>query len=188
MIETTYPPPRLVFWETTAGCNLECIHCRRITVADQLLPLDLTTEEAFNLVDQIAEFGRPIFVLSGGEPLFRPDIFDIARHAADAGLIVALATNGTLIDRAVAGKIKEAGIRRASISFDGADAATHDIFRGSGAFDQALAGMKHLRDAGVPYQINTTVARHNVNQMPETLALAREMGAAALHLFLLVPV
>ena len=188
MKESSYPPPRLVFWETTAGCNLECIHCRRITVADQLLPLDLTTEEAFDLVDQIAEIGRPIFVLSGGEPLFRPDIFDIARHAADAGLIVALATNGTLIDDAVAREIKESGIRRVSISFDGADAPTHDIFRGPGAFDLALAGMDHLRQVGVPYQINTTVARHNVHQMPETLALAKGLGAAALHLFLLVPV
>lgn len=188
MIETDYPPPRLVFWETTAGCNLACIHCRRITVADQLLPLDLSTEEAFALIDQIAAFAKPIFVLSGGEPLFRPDIFDIARYAADAGLIVALATNGTLIDAGVARQIKEAGIRRVSISFDGADAPTHDIFRGVGAFDKALAGMNQLRQVGVPYQINTTVARHNAHQMPETLALAREMGAAALHLFLLVPV
>ena len=99
---SSYPPPRLIFWETTAGCNLACIHCRRITVADQLLPQDLTTAEAFSLIDQVAAFARPIFVLSGGEPLFRPDIFDIARHAADAGLIVALATNGTLIDADVA--------------------------------------------------------------------------------------
>lgn len=183
-----YPPPRLVFWETTAGCNLACIHCRRVTVADQLLPQDLSTQESFDLIDQIAAFGRPIFVLSGGEPLFRPDIFDIARHAADAGLIVALATNGTLIDAETAGKIKEAGIRRVSISFDGADAETHDIFRGQGAFDLAIAGMAHLREVGVPYQINTTVARHNVHQMPETLALAKGLGAVALHLFLLVPV
>lgn len=188
MNQDAYPPPRLVFWESTAGCNLACIHCRRITVADQLLPQDLSTQESFDLIDQIAAFGRPIFVLSGGEPLFRPDIFDIARHAADAGLIVALATNGTLIDAETAGKIKEAGIRRVSISFDGADAETHDIFRGQGAFDLAIAGMGHLRDIGVPYQINTTVARHNVHQMPETLALAKELGAVALHLFLLVPV
>jgi radical SAM protein with 4Fe4S-binding SPASM domain len=136
----------------------------------------------------VAAFAKPIFVLSGGEPLFRPDIFDIARHASDAGLIVALATNGTLIDARVARRIQESGVRRVSISFDGADAATHDIFRGPGAFDKALAGMEHLRRVGVPYQINTTVARHNVHQMEETLALAKGMDAQALHLFLLVPV
>ncbi len=188
MNSDVYPPPRLIFWETTAGCNLACIHCRRITVADQLLPQDLSTEEAFDLIDQVAAFARPIFVLSGGEPLFRPDIFDIARHASDAGLIVALATNGTLIEADVARRIKAAGIRRVSVSFDGADAATHDTFRGAGAFEQALAGMAHLREVGVPYQINTTVARHNIHQMPETLALAKGLEAAALHLFLLVPV
>jgi heme b synthase len=183
-----YPPPRLIFWETTAGCNLSCIHCRRITLADQLLPQDLRTDEAFRLIDQIAAFARPIFVLSGGEPLFRPDIFDIARYAADAGLIVALATNGTLIDAGVARKIKESGIRRVSVSFDGADAATHDIFRGRGAFERSLAGMHYLAEVGVPYQINTTVAQHNSHQMDATLTLAKGLGAQALHLFLLVPV
>jgi radical SAM protein with 4Fe4S-binding SPASM domain len=185
---STYPPPRLIFWETTAGCNLACIHCRRVTVADRLLPQDLTTEEAFHLIEQVAAFARPIFVLSGGEPLFRPDIFDIARHASDAGLIVALATNGTLIDAGVARRIKEVGIRRVSVSFDGADAITHDTFRGTGAFQQALGGMAHLQRMGVPYQINTTVARHNIHQMRETLALAKQLEAVALHLFLLVPV
>ena len=184
----SYPAPRLIFWETTAGCNLECIHCRRITVADQLMPQDLTTQESFDMIDQITSFGNPIFVLSGGEPLFRPDIFDIARYATDKGLIVALATNGTLIDAQVAQKIKDSGVKRVSISFDGADAPTHDIFRGPGAFDRAMIGINHLRDVGVPYQINTTVAMHNVHQMPETLALAKEIGAVALHLFLLVPV
>lgn len=188
MESTSYPGPRLIFWETTAGCNLRCIHCRRMTVADRLLPQDLTTAEACAMIDNIAAFARPIFVLSGGEPLFRPDIFTIARHAADAGLIVALATNGTLIDAEVAQQIKTAGIRRVSISFDGADAATHDKFRGTGAFDRALAGIHHLCAIDMPCQINTTVARHNVHQMPETLALAKELGAVALHLFLLVPV
>ncbi len=188
MQDTAYPAPRLIFWESTAGCNLECIHCRRITVANQLLPQDLTTVEVLDMIDQIANVGKPIFVLSGGEPLFRPDIFDIARYATDAGLIVALATNGTLIDTQVARKIKESGVKRVSISFDGADAPTHDIFRGHGAFDKAIAGMKHLQEIGVPYQINTTVAKHNVHQMPETLAMAKSLGAVALHLFLLVPV
>ena len=152
------------------------------------MPQDLSTDEAFRLIDEIAEFARPIFVLSGGEPLFRPDIYDIARHAADAGLIVALATNGTLIDADVARKIRECGVRRASISFDGADAPTHDIFRGKGAFDRALEGARYLAEAGVPFQINTTVAKHNAHQMPQTLELAHDIGAQALHLFLLVPV
>ncbi|HSH05044.1 MAG TPA: radical SAM protein [Anaerolineae bacterium] len=188
MIDKSYPPPRLIFWETTAGCNLECIHCRRITVADKLLPQDLTTDEAFNMIDQIAALGHPIFVLSGGEPLFRSDIFAIAQHASNAGLIVALATNGTLITADIAHQIKESGIRRVSISFDGADATTHDIFRGHGAFEKALIGINHLRNVDVPYQINTTVAKHNIHQMPQTLALAKSIGAVALHLFLLVPV
>ena len=186
--EQIYPPPRLVFWETTAGCNLRCIHCRRITIADSLLPQDLSTAEALNMVDQISAVGSPILVLSGGEPLFRSDIFQIARYASDNGLIVALATNGTMIDAAVAAHIRESGIRRVSVSFDGAEAATHDRFRGPGAFDAAIHGIQHLQARGVPYQINTTVARHNVHQMPEMLQMARSLGAVALHLFLLVPV
>lgn len=184
-----YPAPRLVFWETTAGCNLKCIHCRRVTIADQLTPQDLTTEESFQLIDQIAAVGRPVFVLSGGEPLFRPDIYEIARYASDAGLPVALATNGTMIDDAVAQRIKDSGVRRVSISFDGSDAATHDMFRGlAGSFEAAKRGFKALRDVGLPVQINTTVAKHNEAQMESMRSLAKEIDAVGLHLFLLVPV
>ncbi|MAS32523.1 MAG: radical SAM/SPASM domain-containing protein [Anaerolineaceae bacterium] len=184
-----YPPPRLIFWETTAGCNLRCIHCRRVTLADQLTPQDLTTEESFQLIDQIAEVGKPVFVLSGGEPLFRPDIYDIARYATNAGLPVALATNGTRIDDAVAEHIKASGVKRVSISFDGADAATHDAFRGlPGSFDDAVAGFQALRRVGLPVQINTTVANHNKIQLESMLQMARDLDAVGLHLFLLVPV
>ena len=184
-----YPAPRLIFWETTAGCNLRCIHCRRITVADQLTPQDLTTQEAFEMIDEIAAVGKPVFVLSGGEPLFRPDIFEIARYATDAGLPVALATNGTLIDDAVAQRVYDSGVKRVSISFDGSDAATHDMFRGlPGSFEAAIRGFKALRNVGLPVQINTTVANHNKTQLESMLALAKELGAVALHLFLLVPV
>lgn len=183
-----YPPPRLIFWETTAGCNLHCIHCRRVTLADTLMPQDLSTGEAFAMIDDIASFARPILVLSGGEPLFRPDILKIARYAADRELIVALATNGTLIDRALAQDIKRAGIRRVSVSLDGADATTHDLFRGAGAFNRAIEGLRHLRASGASVQINTTIARHNLHQLDQTLALAKALGAVALHLFLLVPV
>ncbi len=185
---SSYPPPRLVFWETTAGCNLACTHCRRITVADQLTPQDLTTEAARRFIDQIAAFAHPVLVLSGGEPLMRPDIFTLAEYATASGLMVALATNGTMIDAATAVAIKESGVRRVSISFDGADGPTHDILRGAGAFEQALAGTAALRDAGVPFQFNTTVARHNAEQMDQMLTLATELGAVGLHLFLLVPV
>lgn len=184
-----YPPPRLIFWETTAGCNLHCVHCRRITLADELTPQDLSTAEAFTLIDQIAAVGKPVFVLSGGEPLFRPDIFDIARYATDAGLTVALATNATLVTPSVAAQIKESGVKRVSISFDGVDAATHDAFRGlPGAFDAATRGFKALREVEMPVQINTTVARHNEAQLEGMRQLAKDLGAVALHLFLLVPV
>ncbi|KAB2851989.1 MAG: radical SAM protein, partial [Anaerolineae bacterium] len=166
----TYPAPRLVFWETTAGCNLRCIHCRRVTVAGQLTPQDLTTADAFAMIDAIAAVGKPVFVLSGGEPLFRPDIFEIARYATDAGLPVALATNGTLIDEAVAARIHASGIRRVSISFDGADAGTHDAFRGlPGSFEAAIVGFRALRKVGLPVQINTTVANHNKAQLDSML-------------------
>ena len=184
-----YPPPRLIFWETTAGCNLRCIHCRRITVADQLTPQDLSTEESFQMIDAIAAVGKPVFVLSGGEPLFRPDIYEIARHATDAGLPVALATNGTLIDDSVAARLAESGVKRASISFDGADAVTHDAFRGlPGSFAAAIRGVRALQQAGIPIQINTTIAKHNEKQLEGMLQLAKELDAVALHLFLLVPV
>jgi AdoMet-dependent heme synthase len=185
----SYPSPRLIFWETTAGCNLRCIHCRRITVADQLTPQDLTTAESFRMIDQIVQTGKPVFVLSGGEPLFRPDIYEIARYASDAGLPVALATNGTLIDDHVAQKISDSGVKRVSISFDGADAATHDAFRGlPGSFKATIRGFKALRNVGLPVQINTTVANHNKTQLESMLTLAKDLDAVGLHLFLLVPV
>lgn len=185
----SYPAPRLIFWETTAGCNLHCIHCRRVTVSDQLTPQDLSTADAMRLIDEIAAVGKPVFVLSGGEPLFRPDIFAIASYATSAGLTVALATNGTLINPAVAERISESGIKRVSISFDGVDAPTHDRFRGlPGSFEAAIAGFKALRQVGMPVQINTTVANHNKAQLDGIVQLAKDLDAVALHLFLLVPV
>jgi heme b synthase len=188
-LRTSEFSPRLVFWETTAGCNLRCIHCRRIDVADQLVPEDLTLAESKALIDQIVAFSSPIFVLSGGEPLMRPDIFDIAGYAVGRGLRVALATNGTLIDDRTAGRIVDAGIRRVAVSLDGATAATHDAFRAlPGSFDQAVRGIQRLRLRGMSVQINTTVARHNIEELPGVLELARSLGADALHVFLLVPV
>src|SRR5271157_4962588 len=180
--------PRLVFWEVTKGCNLRCIHCRA-TATELSSPTDLPTDNALEIIRQIADFSNPILVLSGGEPLFRHDIFQLARYGTDRGLRLALATNGTLVTKSVAQKIVEAGVRRVSMSMDGADAATHDSFRGiPGAFESTLQGFRNLQELGMSLQINMTVARHNAHQPPAVMELARSIGADALHTFLLVPV
>jgi len=181
--------PRLVFWETTTACNLECAHCRRLEVSATLSKDDLTTDQARRMISDIAAFAKPILVLSGGEPLMRDDIFDLARHARAERLAVALATNGVRVDARTATRIAESGIRRVSISFDGADAQTHDAFRRQeGAFEAALEGLRRLRAVGVSTQINTTVTRHNVEQLGAIYQMALREGVDALHLFLLVPV
>jgi radical SAM protein with 4Fe4S-binding SPASM domain len=179
---------RLVFWEVTKGCNLRCIHCRA-TATELSSPTDLATRNALDIIDQIVAAANPILVLSGGEPLYRSDIFQLARHATDNGLRVALATNGTLVTKDVARMIVDSGVRRVSISLDGANAATHDTFRGiPGAFDAAVHGLRNLKTLGMSVQINMTIARHNAHQLPDVLQLARNLGADALHTFLLVPV
>src|SRR5450755_1652264 len=180
--------PRLIFWELTKGCNLRCIHCRA-TATQLSSPSDLSTQAARDIIDQIAEVSKPILVLSGGEPLYRSDIFELARYGTEKGLRVALATNGTLVTKEVARMIVDSGVQRVAISLDGADALTHDSFRGiPGAFDAAIAGFRNLKNLGMSVQINTTIARHNAHQLPAVLELARSIGADALHTFLLVPV
>src|SRR3954468_14141334 len=116
---------RLVFWETTKACNLSCRHCRAVPQR-KLGPTELTTAEAFDLIDQIAKVAKPVFVLSGGEPLFRPDLFDIGLYGVESGFRMALATNGTLVNERVAAHIADTGFSRVAISLDGAVPATHD--------------------------------------------------------------
>jgi len=180
--------PRLIFWELTEGCNLKCKHCR--AAAKPVRSEDeLSTVEAYRVIDEIASFANPILVLSGGEPLYRPDFFEIADYAVKKGLNVALATNGTLIDRATAKRLKEIGIKRVAISIDGANKETHDGFRGvEGAFDRALLGAKYVQEEGLEVQFNSTISKHNVNEMEDILQLALDNKAVALHLFMLVPV
>lgn len=180
---------RIVFWETTAGCNLECVHCRRLDVSKELMKNDLSTEQSFHLIDNITKIGKPILVLSGGEPLFRPDIFEIAEYGAKKGLTMALATNGTMIDEVMAQKIVDTGIQRVSISLDGATSVTHDKFRKlSGSYDLAIRGLKNLQKLGMSVQINSTIARHNVHEVKDLYANAIKLGVDALHIFMLVPV
>jgi len=180
--------PRLIFWELTKRCNLNCLHCR--AEADDI---DFSGELEFTaickVIDDIASEYSPILVLTGGEPLYRDDIYDIASYAAGKGLRVALASNGTLIDDSVSEKIKKAGISRVSISIDGKSAEFHDSFRGvEGAFDGAINGARSLAKAGVEFQFNSTVTKRNVDMIDDILDVAVKEGAAALHMFMLVPV
>ncbi len=179
---------RLIFWELTSGCNLRCIHCRAEADLDRH-PDELSTQECLSFIDQVVSLANPILILTGGEPLFRPDIFEIASYAGERGLRVALASNGTMIDDDMADRIVAAGIKRVSISLDGACPRTHDLFRGQpGSFAAALEGFGRLKERGMSLQINTTIARHNVAEVADVLDLALKLEADALHTFMLVPV
>lgn len=180
-------PLRLVAWETTRSCNLACVHCR--AAADNVkYEGELDTEASFRLLDQIAEVGKPIIILTGGEPLLRPDIFDIASYGTEKGLRMVMAPNGTMITEETARKMAESGIRRISISIDGCTKEIHDAFRGvPGAFEGAMNGIRLAKAAGIEFQINTTITKTNLDQIPKILALAESLGAVAHHIFLLVP-
>ena len=178
---------RLVAWETTRNCNLNCVHCRAAATRGPYSG-ELDTSSALGLLDQIAEVGNPIVILTGGEPLLRPDIFDIARHGTDLGLRMVMAPNGTLITEPIARKMAESGIRRISVSLDGATQEKHDRFRGvEGAFEGALSGIEVAKKAGIEFQINTTITRSNLSEIPNIQELAIKLGAVAHHIFLLVP-
>lgn len=180
---------RIVFWETTARCNLNCLHCRRQDMGPGADARELSTDEAKAWIGGLAEWCRPLLILSGGEPLVRADIFEIAAFASGKGFPVALATNGTLVSSGIAEEIQKAGVRRVSVSLDGAEAATHDELRGvRGAFKTALAGLRALKSAGVSTQINMTVCRRNRGEVPALFSLVKREGADAVHLFLFVPV
>lgn len=178
---------RLVAWETTRNCNLSCVHCRASATCGPYTG-ELDTPAAYTLLEQIAQTGRPIVILTGGEPLLRPDIFDITRYGTKLGLKMVMAPNGTLVTPAVAEEMKDSGIQRISISIDGATEAQHDSFRGvPGAYKGAINGINAAKNAGIAFQINTTITQLNRGQIPEILELAENIGAVALHIFLLVP-
>ncbi len=179
--------PRLVAWEVTRSCNLNCVHCRAAAERGPY-PGELSTEKGFEILDQIADVGKPIVILTGGEPLLRKDIFDLALHGTRLGLRMVMAINGTLVTPEIAEKIKASGIQRVSVSLDGANAEDHDRFRKvQGAYRSSLQGIEVLKKAGVEFQANTTITRHNIEQAQDILDSVIRMGAAAHHIFLLVP-
>ena len=155
----------VVVWNTTQRCNLHCIHCYA-SAQDREFEGELTTQEGLTLLDDLAAFGAPTVLFSGGEPLIRPDIFELAAHASSRGLRAVLSTNGTLIDDAMAQRIEDAGFSYVGISFDGIGEA-HDKIRGQkGAFDASLAGLKRCRDRGIRTGLRYTIHAKNIDQLP----------------------
>lgn len=181
------PPLRMIAWEVTRNCNLNCIHCR--ASADMgPHPGELSREECFRLIDDILSFSQPVIILTGGEPLLREDIFEIAEYGNNRGLRMVMAVNGTLLTPEHVNKMKAAGIQRISVSIDGATPESHDAFRQvKGAFAGALNGLATAKSGGMEFQINTTITRENLKELPEIHELAKSLGAKAHHIFVLVP-
>jgi heme b synthase len=184
---TKVEPPYIIAWEVTRNCPLACKHCRASARSEQYTG-ELSTDECGRLLDNIASFARPTIILTGGEPMLRKDIYEIASHANALGLRVVMATCGVLISQESAASIVESGIRLISISLDGATARSHDSFRGvEGVFERTLKGIEAAKKARLGFQINTTVSKYNVAELPALLELAIELGAVVFNPFLLVP-
>ena len=179
--------PKWLAWEITGKCNLNCIHCRSSSSmgSDQG---DFTFEEAKTLIDEITSFAKPVVVLSGGEPLLREDVFEIASYGTSKGLRMALATNGSLVDDDVCSRIKESGIRIVSLSLDGSTASIHDDFRKQpGAFQGTLRAAEYFREHNIEFLVNSSFTKRNQKDIPNVYRLAKDIGAVAWYMFMIVP-
>jgi heme d1 biosynthesis radical SAM protein NirJ len=179
------PVRPVVIWNLTRRCNLKCRHCYAVA-ADHHFPGELTSAEAVTVLDDLADFGIPALILSGGEPLSRPDTLDLARRAKAHGLYTALSTNGTPIAGKVADEVAGVGFDYVGISLDGIG-ATNDWFRGKdGAFEAALAGVRACKARGIKAGLRFTMTNDNAGQLPELLALAEREGVEKFYLSHLV--
>jgi len=175
-------------WEMTASCNLHCIHCHAAGGDHQ--SDQLTTEEGKRLLDQLAQVSEfRMMAFTGGEPLVRHDLFELLAYSQALGFTNTMATNATLIDDGVAGRLRRHGVVIAAVSLDGFDAATHNYVRGQpGAFEATLRGMRALRRAGILLHVNITAMEYNLGQMEALMALVNELEAGILLMYQLVPV
>lgn len=163
----------VVVWNCTRRCNLRCRHCYSRS-ADRHYEAELTTAEGFALLEDLAQFGAPVVLFSGGEPLTRPDLLELAARAVKLGLRAVISTNGTLIDEAKAVQLKEVGLSYVGISLDGMR-PTNDLFRGvEGAYDRALQGLRNCMKAGVKVGLRFTITRGNAAEIPALFDLVRE--------------
>lgn len=182
--------PFMVIWETTNACDLACRHCRAEAISE-VEPGTLTTEEGRHLLDQIERFGkpRPIVILTGGDPFKREDIFDLVAYGTQIGLPIAVSPSGTpLLNRKNLLRLKEAGAKAISLSIDGSTPELHDDFRRvPGSFQMTVNGWKAARDIGLKLQLNTTVTRYNLEDLPHIFKLVQDLGVMTWSVFFLVP-
>ena len=182
--------PFVLIWELTQACDLACDHCRADAEPERD-PDELTTREGKRLLDQARGFGEnQLVVLSGGDPVKRPDLVELVEYGTDAGLNVTLTPSGTTsLTRETIADLSEAGLRRMALSLDGATPETHDAFRGEdGSFAETIAAAEHARELGVPLQINTTVCAETLDELPKIRELIADLGVVMWSVFFLVPV
>jgi AdoMet-dependent heme synthase len=180
--------PFIAIWEVTQACDLACVHCRASAQPNRN-PLELSTDEGKHLIDQIAALEVPVFVLTGGDPIKRPDLFELISHARAVGVRVSLTPSATpLLTKEIIVRLKEAGLARLAVSMDGASAETHDAFRGmSGSFARTLDSVRWANEIGLPVQINTTFSRRNINETDSIVALMEKLKITLWSVLFLVP-
>ena len=180
--------PFTLAWEVTRACALACVHCRA-EAQPRRHPDELTTTEALEVVDQIVDIGRPILIITGGDPLMRDDVFTIMEHASNRGLRVAFSPSATgRCTRDALRRARDAGVSRVHISLDGPDPESHDRFRGvRGSFNRTSEILDDIADLGIPLQIGTTVSRYSLDRLEEIRDIVADSGALMWSLFFLVP-
>ena len=180
--------PFLIIWETTQACDLSCLHCRA-SAQPEHHPCELTTEEGEDLLRQAAEMGTPIFILSGGDPLKRKDLYRLIRSGADRGLRMATIPAATeLLTEEVVKRLKDAGLSQMALSLDFPTAALHDAFRGvPGAYAKTMQAVEWAHRHGLPLQINTTLCGESAPHLPAMVELVQKLGIVFWEVFLLVP-
>jgi radical SAM protein len=180
--------PFVAIWETTQACDLSCVHCRACAQPARN-PFELSTAEAQHLIDEIAAMQVPVFVLTGGDPLKRPDIFELVSYATQKGVRISLTPSATpLLTREAIEKLKNAGLARLAISLDGPTAEIHDAFRKvPGSFKWTLDAVRWAHELHLPVQINTTITRHNLQYLDQVIALMEQLDIVLWSVFFLVP-
>lgn len=180
---------KMVSWNLTRSCNLHCDHCYRDAGPDAGdVDSELSTEEGFELLNELKEEGFMLVIMSGGEPLMRDDLEELVQHASDIGLRPVLGTNAVDVNRERLESLKEAGLKGAAVSLDSVDPEVHDEFRGfEGAWEKTVSSIEKMVDVGIPVQINTTISEMNYDELDEIVEFAEGLGARAVHPFFLVP-